>query len=287
MTSASRDGDAAPELCYAVLHMPRNIRLAAVVLCASLVTLGAACGSGSSDRAAIQAALVRSPLSYFHYRSPVWWGARVQPRLDGVTYDSGFAVARASIPAGTLRPHGYRTQWALLVRRSSTWRLLDVVYGRSSFLPCRAGPRVMKALAGGCAGHQPSHEGGVIFGPGSSPGALNRDATPAEQRGLVAAATRQIGLPARNGCVIFDPGSMFISKINPRYGFLSYGPQPQGRPYYPQTQTKCRHFFGNGDGIFERTGGVWSYIGHGEYGLPCESAPPGVLRSLIGFCLTL
>jgi hypothetical protein len=123
----------------------------------------------------------------------------------------------------------------------------------------------MKKLAAGCGKYRGRYlEHGVIFGPMS-----NRVATDAERRGLV------LALQARRHLVIDNRGTVrdcfgggSVSKLDARYAVVTYGCRDSG-----------------GQDIVERTSTGWKDVGPSQ-NRACASFPPGVVRSLVGYCVT-
>jgi hypothetical protein len=235
------------------------VKSAFAVVALAAATAGCG-GSHHSDTAEIRAALVASKASYLHYQSPLWWGRRSPARLVLVRTSGKYALAHVTLSSG---PKIFRSQWALLESKPDGWRVLDVNQPRAHNLGCKAPPKVMMRLAGGCA-HEETYPSGGIRGPTAS-----RAASPSEHAAIAKAARRYFR--GKDSCMTYTAR---VSTVNPRYARLIY--------VFHKPYRNCDLF--NGVDIYGHTNRGWRRIEGASDPFPCASLPPGVVRSLFGDC---
>jgi hypothetical protein len=224
-----------------------------------LLALGALAGCGSSQHR-VEAAVRRSPLTYFHYAGARWWGHRVTVRVGRVVTSGAWAGATVSVS------HGGRIaeQEMVLLRRERRWDVVaasDVDEG----LSCRLAPQgVVRGVVGSCSDDVSplAH----IVAPRA-----NRAAAPVERDAVVAAARADV-LHGKDRCVRY---SVRISRVDDRFALVSYR---FVRPY-----RDC--LVGNGVSLFERRANRrWLHLTDASDVFLCDTAPAGVVTSLEGAC---
>jgi hypothetical protein len=245
--------------------------------CALAAALGlalAACGGGrSSQRSAIEAAIRRSPSTYFAYRDPLYWGRPVHftiSRARVSSRNSRFAAAIVTPFVGHQRKRASGPERVLL-RSTDRWRVVRVEVSASR-PACRLAPTgVIAELFGGCA---PGSDAAQVSAETFISGPLAaRRATRAERAGIVAATRAAHFKAGQDRCVRYH---VRVSEINDRFALVSYS---FVRPY-----SGC--LLGNGVSLMERVAnGRWRVKGDAGDAFPCTSGPPGVIRSLLRDCV--
>src|SRR5438067_8839431 len=101
--------------------------LRASIAIVGLGVLAAACGSGRpTQQTAIEAAIERSPYTYFAYRDPLYWGRPVHFTISRVrisTRDPRFAAAIVTPLEGNQHTHASDPERVLL-RSTGRWRVI-------------------------------------------------------------------------------------------------------------------------------------------------------------------
>jgi len=246
--------------------------------CALAAGLGPALGARgagrSSQPSAIEAAIRRSPSTYFAYRNPLYWGRSVQVTISRVRVSSRnprFAAAIVTPLEGNQRTNASDPERVLL-RSTGRWRVIRAESVSASPPACRLAPTgVIAELFGGCApGSDAAHVSAEAFISG--PLAARR-ATRAERAGIVAATRAAHFKAGQDRCVRYH---VRVSEINNRFALVSYS---FVRPY-----SGC--LLGNGVSLMERdANGRWRVKGDAGDAFPCTSGPPGVIRSLLRDCV--
>ena len=224
-----------------------------------LLAVAALTGCGSSPHE-VEAAVRRSPLTYFHYAAARWWGRPVTVRIERVRTSRAWSGAIVSVS------HGHRVlgQEVVLLRRGRRWRVVaasEVDEGLSCKLAAKG---VVRRVVGSCFDDVSplAH----VVAPRAS-----RAATPQERHEVVAAARAAV-LHGKDRCVRY---SIRVSRVDDRFALVSYR---FVRPY-----RDC--LVGNGVSLFERRGnGRWVHLTDASAGFLCDTAPAGVVTSLEGAC---
>jgi hypothetical protein len=234
---------------------------------------GAACGASShqqSNRGQIKAAIQSSPDSFFAYRDPRYWARPVHFAIRGIRFsdrDARFAAARVF----ALDAAGKRAvfpQQLLLEKKAAGWRVVQASASGSDSIACHAAPAgVVCELLGDCNSIATLDPVLSIEGPTDM-----RVPTPSE-RAQIIAATRAVHFkPGQDGCVRY---LVHVSRVDGRFASVGY---EFVKPY-----TGC--LLGDGVTLMERaTTGHWRVEGDASDPFGCHDAPPGVIRSLFGWC---
>jgi hypothetical protein len=186
-------------------------------------------------KSAIELSIEASPLTYYHYTAPAWWGRPVTVKTTALREEGNSARATIVVDAGG----------KAIAREPITLR--ETI---------RIGWVVVTPKIGPAA---------TITGPKAV-----RAPTSNERLAIAAAAHAYLKPPA--DCVRYN---IAISRVDPRYASVALrfvGPKKL------ECASNGVMIFGLG---FDKT---WHYLGGASEPFPCDSARPGVLRSLFGSC---
>jgi hypothetical protein len=240
------------------------------------LALAACVGGRSSQRSAIEAAIRRSPFTYFAYRNPLYWGRSVHVTISRLRVSSRnrrFAAAVVT-PFDGKRHRRVSDPERVLLRLTDRWRVIRAETLSAARPACRFAPAgVIAELFGGC---DHNADAARVSPEAFISGPLDfRSPTPDERAAIVAATRAAHFKPGQARCVRYH---VRVSVVDERFASVSYS---FVRPF-----RGC--LLGNGVSFMERSPrGRWRVKGDAGDAFPCTYAPPGVIRSLFEDCLVL